>query len=67
MANKNFFPGHLTKMTLQLRIKSLRMECGLSYELPFDWEKQTRSFLVSYHNQLIDTYQVNTNVFEYVK
>ena len=64
MEQKTYFPGHITKMMLSIRIKSMRVECGLTYDLPFDWKKQSRNFLVSYHNQLIDTYHINTNIFE---
>ena len=67
MEKKNYFPGHPTKLELSLRIQSLRSECGLTYDLPFDYKKETRRFMVSYHNQLIDTYRINTAVFEYVR
>lgn len=67
MTNKVYYPTQLTKMVLALRIKSLRSECGLTYDLPFDPKKETRSFMVSYHNRLIDTYHISTDHFEYVR
>ena len=67
MSSKNYYPQRLTKLVLCMRIKSLRIECGLSYEPTFDLKKQSRAFLVSYHNQLIDTYNIDTRTFEYVR
>lgn len=67
MTTKIFYPERLTKKVLAMRIKSLRSECGLTYDLPFDPQKETRNFMVSYHNQLIDTYNINTHIFEYVR
>jgi hypothetical protein len=67
MKKNIYLKERLSKFVIYLRIQNLRAYVGLSIDIPFDWCKEKRDVMVSYHNQLIVEHNVNMNIFEMIR